>query len=179
MDNFLQPGVLRMLPGRLDRPAVAVVTDNRCQLALQSGMLPLQRFFPQPLPESIIKLLPTEKTKIVPQQPRRRIGGNQARFQRQGPGTAHGIDQGTTIGGDLRPTATGQDCRRQILFQRRMYTIDPVAASMQTVTGKVDAEGRLILDQMQVDTQVGLLHRDRRALPATGAKLVDDGILDA
>ena len=50
---------------------------------------------------------------------------------------------------------------------------------MQAVAGQVEAYGRLVLMNINVNLDIGLAARDARSLPAALAKLVDNRVLGA
>ena len=122
--------------------------------------------------------LPAQEPETLAQQPRGDIRSHQRPLQGQGPRAAHGIDQGPAGGGRLRPAGAQQDGGGEVLLERRLRPFLPVAAPVQALPGEVEAQGRLVAQQAQVEAQVRPSRIDGGAHAAALAKLVDDGVLD-
>jgi len=98
---------------------------------------------------------PPQEPEPVPAQPRRDVSRHQRRLDGQGARSAHGIDELPALPRDGRPAGAQQNGRRQVFLEWGQAAIDPITALMQAVTGQIDAHGRLIVMQVNIDAQIG------------------------
>ncbi len=177
VDMGLQAGLFGIGPGGADRPVIGVVTDDDRQL-LEAGGPALSSLFEQGLPEPRIMPLPTGKAVVRTLQPRSDIGRHQGRLEGQGPRAAHGIDQSAPGRGRFWPPGAQQNRRRQIFLERGQRPFLAVAAPVQALPGKIEAEGGLVAVHVEVDAHIRRGHLDRGANAPGRAELVDHRVLD-
>ena len=122
---------------------------------------------------------PILEPKPLPQEPGRTVRRHQRRFDQEGARTAGRIHQREALASRLRPTRQIQDRRRQVLLERRLSALLPVAPSVEPFPRKI--EGKLVMRladvQVKPDRRVPLV--DARARARMVAKAVDDRVLCA
>ena len=154
------------------------LVDVRAIEARPIGRQPLAgaglRFRLHLFPDSVIVLRPTAKAPVAAVQTRRTIGRQHRRFNQQGTGAAHRIEQWRT----RYPTRAHDDRRREVFFDRRHTGTIAVAAQMQPFPAQIQGDMRRLFVQPDVDPQIGRLTIDIRARQVFTREAVDDGVFD-
>ena len=154
------------------------LVDVRAIEARPIGRQPLAgaglRFRLHLFPDSVIVLRPTAKAPVAAVQTRRTIGRQHRRFNQQGTGAAHRIEQRRT----RYPTRAHDDRRREVFFDRRHTGTIAVAAQMQPFPAQIQGDMRRLFVQPDVDPQIGRLTIDIRARQVFTREAVDDGVFD-
>ena len=127
-------------------------------------------------PDAAFMLLPTCESPGLAEQPRSNIAGDEGRFNEESPGTAHGINKGSALGGDGWPPGTQEDSASQVLFEGGVSHIKPVASFVKRFARKVQAHRALVFRQVHVDPGVGLAHLHRGTVPGKFPEAVHHGV---
>jgi len=134
---------------------------------------------PAVLPTLRIVLAPPQKTEVVALQSWRNTRGNHRRLDSKGARATHRIEQSCCCCKLRTPSRLQQQRCREMLFQRCSGMFQPITAAVQAFTRKIEADTRLVMMNVYVYLNIGLLFGNRRPIVATFTKLVDNRILDA
>ena len=110
-------------------------------------------------PDGVIVLRPAAKAPVAAVQARRAIGRQHRRFNQQGTGAAHRIEQRRT----WYPARAHDDRRREVFFDRRHSGTIAIAAQVQAFAAQIQRDVRRLFVQPDVDPQIGRLTIDVRA----------------
>ena len=155
------------------------VAPFEARQAVDSNSPPGLRGGNQRVPERRIESPPGMKTEALAQQSGRDIARHQGCFDDQSAAAAHGVEQFTTGGRDLRPASAQQQCRGEIFLQGRRQLPRPIATPMQAGAGKIQTQRQPTAMQAGIDADIGVRHIHVWTRAIDGAEMIDDGILDA
>ncbi len=165
-------------PGRRQRrrAAVEAVEPRAAALAADAGAglsLALQL-----APGRLVMARPAVEAEALAGQVGGHVGGHHGGLDQQGPGAAERVHQRGAVAGQRRPAGTHQQRGGQILLERGVAHVAPVAAAVQAVAGEVHAQDQPPAVQVRIEPQVGGLEVDVGPRPPLGLQAVDHAILD-
>ena len=96
----------------------------------------------------------------------------------QRPRAAHGVEQRAALRGDAGHPARSEDGRRQVLLERSVASLQPVAAPVQAFSGQVQAHDGLRRRQMDGDAYVRADQFHSGPPARLGSEPIDDRVLD-
>ena len=174
-DQRFHPGAQGIVAGDAQGSLAVVASDDLDIGMLVDGGFRLgQQFFPQ----RGFVLFPAQEAEMLAVQSRRDVGGDHRALDDEAAGAGEGIEQAVLAHRFAVPSRAGQQRRGQVFLQRGAGMLQAVAAAVQGLPRKVDAEDGAILVDVQVDAQVGPFLVDDRPSAAAVAEPVDDGVLD-
>ena len=121
-----------------------------------------------------IEVGPLLKGKLLAEQARCHVVGDECCLDEQGTGTAHRVDE---VGFSL-PAGHHNHAGSQHLIQRSLYRLLAIAATVERFSTGVKTQCALVFCNMDVQSDVGVADADIRALPCALTELVNDGVLD-
>ena len=165
-----------VVAGRGDGARIEIAPgDRRLQ---PPGAASRNGFVADALPQHRLVVEPVLEAPATTQQAGRDVGGHPRALDQQGAGPAHGVEQRCPTRGGLGPAGLQQDCRGEVLLERRLDAVAPVSAPVQAVARQVQAQRRVLAFEMQMDADVGVLGVDVRSRLAAVAEVIGDRVLD-
>ena len=172
-----EPGPFDVVVAARDGAPVDVETRYGRQ-ARDPVVAPLPGLVEQLFPKGRVVSAPALQAEVVAAEPRRSVGSHQRRFDEQGSGTAHGIQQRLAGFGHGGPAGVDQHCRGNVFLQRCRTALAAVPAPVEAVAGEIDGDGGHVSVQVGVNAHVRSCPIHRRSRPAQITQLIDDGVLD-
>ena len=121
---------------------------------------------------------PAVEAEALPCKARGDVGGHHGGLDQQGAGAAQRIHQRCPLARQRRPARAHQQRRGEVLLERGVADVAPVAATVQALPGEVDAQDEASAVQVGVEAQVGGLDVHRRARLPAGLQPLYHAVLD-
>ena len=167
---------LKVIQSRPDSRPVEIVTQDYRQL-FETLLHTVAGLYLKVCPDTSLVILPPNETERRSEDPGRDIASYKSRFDRQGPRSAHGIDERKAFRGQCRPSNSHENGRGKVLLKRGLSLFMAVAPPVQRVSRQVQAYSTQLPGQVKVEPDIRLLDVDGGAAAEKVPKPVHNGIL--
>ena len=139
MDETRHPRALRVLLRDFDHQRRGIAAEETIAQRTQAFLRAPLGFVVQALPQRGVVPAPGEEPEMPPAQSRGDVRSHQRRFDQQGAGAAHRIQQRTAARVNLRPARAQQHRGGEVFLQRSLALVTPPAAPVPAPARTVQA----------------------------------------